>query len=140
GRRRLQAAEFERNPVGDLGLLAAGGHEQEILLPVVEESESGRRYIRSRKGAVAGFRLDRRLARYRRFSAAMLGEIRTNLVEGAGRDPGPVAQTGYQLAVVDDEPPEGGLGRLRRPAIVPYLTQNLIGGPRLSLTFRRPHD
>ena len=40
-RRRLQIAEFERNPVGDFGLLAAGRDEQQVFLPVVEEPETG---------------------------------------------------------------------------------------------------
>ena len=51
-RRRLQIAEFERNPVGDLGLLAAGRDEQQIFLPVVEEPEAGRHDIGRGGGAV----------------------------------------------------------------------------------------
>ena len=42
-RRRLQIAEFERNPAGDFGLLAAGRDEQQIFLAVVEKPEAGRR-------------------------------------------------------------------------------------------------
>ena len=42
-RRRLQIAEFERDPVADLGLLAAGRDEQQVFLAVVEESEARRR-------------------------------------------------------------------------------------------------
>ena len=42
-RRRLQIAEFERNPIADLGLLAAGRDEQEVFLAVVEEPEARRR-------------------------------------------------------------------------------------------------
>ena len=42
-RRRLQIAEFERDAVADLGLLAAGRDEQQVFLAVVEESEARRR-------------------------------------------------------------------------------------------------
>ena len=44
-RRRLQVAEFKRDPVGDLGLFAAGRDEQQIFLAVVEEAEARRRHV-----------------------------------------------------------------------------------------------
>ena len=56
-RRRLQIAEFERDAVADLGLLAAGRDEQQILLPVVEEPEARRR------DGVGGGRAVQRLGR-----------------------------------------------------------------------------
>jgi hypothetical protein len=42
-RRRLQVTKLERDPVADLGLLAAGRDEQQVFLAVVEESEARRR-------------------------------------------------------------------------------------------------
>jgi hypothetical protein len=71
----------------------------------------------------------------------MLGQIGANLVERAGGDLGAVAQPRYQLAVVDDEPAESGFGRARRAAIVPALTETLIGGSGggPALVFPDPH-
>src|SRR5512137_811158 len=60
----------------------------------------------------------------------MLAQIGADLVEGPGGDLGAVAQPRHQLAVIDDEPPEGGFGRLRRAAIIPDLTENLVRGSR----------
>ncbi len=128
-RRRLQIAEFERNPVGDLGLLAAGRDEQQVFLPVVEEPETGGLRCRARRQrrwppsqpAAACFAQRRR-------GLMMFGQIGADLVQRAGGDFGAVAQARHQLAVIDDEPPEGGFGRLRRAAIVPDFAENLVGG------------
>jgi hypothetical protein len=49
--RGMDVGEFERDAVGDLGLLAAGRDEQEIFLPVVEEAEARRRRGRLRLAA-----------------------------------------------------------------------------------------
>src|SRR5438105_14453916 len=67
-------------------------------------------------------------------SGPMLGEIRADLVERARRDPGAVAQPRRQLAVVDNQPPEGGFGRARLAAIVADFAKNLLGRRR---RFRR---
>src|SRR5258708_39696935 len=71
----------------------------------------------------------------------MLGQIGASLVEGASGDLCAVAQSRDQLAVVDDETPEGGFGGARRPAIIPDFPQNLIraSGSCLTLVFPAPH-
>jgi hypothetical protein len=139
-RRRLQVAELERNPVGDFGLLAAGRDEQQVFLPVVEEPEPGRddvgydRCTVDRLGARGSFGLRGGL------HGPMFAEIGAHLVERAGGDPGAVAKTRHQFAVVDDEPPEGGFGRLGRAAIVADFPENLVGGSNgLALVFPSPH-
>ena len=50
-RRRMDVGEFQRDAIGDLGLLAASRDEQEILLPVVEEPEPRRGHIQLRLAA-----------------------------------------------------------------------------------------
>src|SRR5664280_686551 len=70
----------------------------------------------------------------------MLGQIGADLVEGTGGDLCAVAQSRYQLAIVDDEPPESGLRGLRRAAIIPDFAENLIRGSGGStLVFPSPH-
>src|SRR5260370_12229318 len=54
------------NPVGDLGLLAAGRDEQQIFLPVVEEPESGRRDVGRDSRAIDGLGRGRLVLRRRR--------------------------------------------------------------------------
>src|ERR1700722_18400559 len=49
--RRMYVGEFERDAIGDLGLLAASRDEQEILLPIIEEPEPGGGDIRLRLAA-----------------------------------------------------------------------------------------
>jgi hypothetical protein len=58
-----------------------------------------------------------------------------------GRDLGAVAQPRHQLAVIDDQAPEGGFGRVGRAAKVPDLAENLVGGSggARALAFLDPH-
>ena len=71
---------------------------------------------------------------------ADVGQIGAHLVEGAGGDPGAVAQPRHQLAVVDHEPPEGRFRGLGLAAIIPDFTEYLIGGGgRVALAFLGPH-
>ena len=58
----------------------------------------------------------------------VFGQKGADLVQRAGGDPGAIAQARDQLAVIDDEPPEGGFGRLRRAAIFADFAENLVGG------------
>ena len=126
-RRWLQIAEFERNPVGDLGLFAAGRDEQQIFLAVVEEAEARRRDARPGGGVLGRRRWDGlQLGRPGR----MREEKGAHLVERFGRDVGAVAQPRNELAVIDGEPAEGGFRSLGGAAIIPDLAQNLAGGDR----------
>src|SRR5216684_4626458 len=109
------------------GLLAAGRDEQEIFLPVVEKPETRRRDVGRGKRGIGRPEGHRRCRSLRRQAGPMLGQIGADLVERPGGDLGAVAQPRYQLAVIDDQPPEGGFGRLRRAAIVPDFPQNLVG-------------
>jgi hypothetical protein len=61
-------------------------------------------------------------------AGAMLAEVSADLVQRAGRDLGAIAQARHQLAVIDHETAEGGLGRLRRAAKFPDLAQDLLRG------------
>src|ERR1700761_990965 len=71
----------------------------------------------------------------------MLGQVGPDLVEGARGDLGAVAQSRYQLAVVDDEPPERGFSRAGRTTIIPDFSENLVGGlgGGAILVFPGPH-
>src|SRR5262249_48846503 len=66
---------------------------------------------------------------------AMFVQIGPDLVERAGRDLGAVAQARHQLAVIDHEAAEGGLGGLRGAAEFADFAANLLrgatGGPAL---------
>ena len=47
----MKVCEFLPNPVGNYPLLAAGVHEQQVFLPVVEEAEAALlRQVRGRRG------------------------------------------------------------------------------------------
>ena len=132
GRGWMDIAEFERYPMGDVGLLAACRNEQQIFLPIVEEAEAGRLDVgfRLAEKTVPGRRPDRRNRR----RAAVLRNIRANFIEGAGRNLGAVAQTGDQLSVIDDASPERQFGRARFAAIIPDFPKNTFGSRRFGLT------
>ena len=127
-RRRMDVGEFQRDAIGDLGLLAAGRDEQEILLPVVEEPEARRRPI--------GFRLAARraaepcLARppqagfQRRWPAH--GQIELDLIERFGGNPRAVAEAGDKFSVVDDAASEGRFRGPRFATEIPDLAEDLL--------------
>ena len=150
----MNAGEFVGNAVGDFPLLAAGVHEQQILLPVVVKAEIAARIRvaalldgRERAGLFGAVR--RRRADGRRRSAGGLrgfptrhnrltsvagrmgGYIAPDAIQRIGGDAPPVAQAGYKLSVVYGGAPEGRFGEASLTAIIADFVEKFLGPQRL---------
>ena len=119
----MKVLQFEPDAGGDDLLFRAGGDEEQILLPVVEEPEvllpvrAGRRRIRGARLAPWRKAQERdELLRHRRHLGALLHHEGTHPLQGLGLDPRSVAQPRNELAVVDREPAEGRFRHLQPAA------------------------
>src|SRR5215831_4478095 len=137
-RPRMDIGEFEAHPRSYFPLLRAGVHEEQILLPVVEETEIALRIVADEPGSDRrhGCRFhDGQNSRRRRLeqkAAARRSAVRiarhegSDAIERVGRDTSAVAQTACELAVVDRTAAEGRFGEPPRPAKLADLLENLF--------------
>ena len=165
-RTRMDVGEFERDAVRDHPFLAAGVHEQQIFLPVVEEAEIAGRIgagLRptSPDAAPASTRLRSAPAAHaldHHRALALHAGIRAHegadAVERFGGDAAAIAQAAGQLAVIDRAAAEGGFGQTGLAAIVGDFLQQLLcvhrtpslcplawrksGEPDLRVAWRKP--
>ncbi len=107
-RPRMDAGQFQRHPLGDHPLLAAGVDEQQIFLPVLEKAKIATRVAL----------LQRHLKSARRRHAARRGrrDIGLDAIERIDGDALALAQPLHQLAVIDRPPPEGRFRHVRAAA------------------------
>src|SRR5262245_25944211 len=137
-RPRMDIGEFEAHPRSYFPLLRAGVHEEQILLPVVEETEIALRIVAGESGSDRrhGCRFhDGQNSRRRRLeqkATARRSAVRIARHEGAdaiervGRDTSAVAQTTCELAVVDRTAAEGRFGEPPRAAKLADLLEDLF--------------
>ena len=135
-RARMDVGEFVGDAARHLPFLAAGVDEQQIFLPVVEETEVALRVGRPcggggrRPAAAAGAAGRASRARSMIVGAPVRGVRRhetVDAVERVGGDAPAVAQPRRQLAVVDRAAAEGRFGKPGLPAIIGNFLQQLLG-------------
>src|SRR5262249_13520474 len=149
-RPRMDIGEFEAHPRGYFPLLRAGVHEEQILLPVVEETEIALRIVADQPGSDRrhGCRFhDWQNSRRRRLeqkAAARWSAVRIARHEGAdtiervGRDTPAVAPTTGALALVDPRRAEGRFGEPPRAANLADLLEDLFVHGALPAGSQRP--
>jgi hypothetical protein len=120
----VDVGELERDAIGYLGLLAASRNEQEILLPVVEETEPGGGHIRLRLAARRADKADGRVLSSRRRRPAHR-QVGSDFVEGFGGDPCAVAKPRNKFSVVDDAASECRFRCPRFAAKISDLSEDL---------------
>ena len=110
--------EFQRHPLGDHPLFAAGMDEQQVFLPVLEEAEIAAGI------ALLGRHLE---AARRRHPARHRGrDIGLDPVQGVDGDALALAQPVHQLAVIDRAAAEGRFRHIGLAAEFGNLAQNLV--------------
>ena len=132
--------QFERDAARHHPLLRAGVHEQQILLPVVEETEVAQRvgWARRMRDRHRAFRAHRRVQRGRaldhqrareRGLVAMARHEAADAVERLGGDAPAVAQAACELAVVDGAAAEGRFRQAHLTAeIGDFLQDDIVHG------------
>ena len=123
----MDVGEFERDAMGDLGLLAAGRDEQEIFLPIVEEAEAGRGRVRLRLAARRGDEAGQACGPWRGLQRGpAYGQKGADLLQRFRGDPRAVAKPRDELPVVDDAPSEGRFRGPRFATEIPDLAEDLL--------------
>src|SRR6476660_3674398 len=137
-RPRMNVGELKTHARSDFPLLRTGVHEEQILLPVVEETEIALRIITGEPGRHRrhGCRFhdgqNSWRSRLEQHAAARRDTVRIARHEGAdaiervGRDPPAVAQTTCQLAVIHRAAAEGRLGEPPHTAKFADLLEDLF--------------
>jgi hypothetical protein len=113
----MDAGQFQRQPVGDHPLFAAGVHEQQVFLAVLEKPEIA--------AGVALFRGYLEPAR-RGDGSHGCGDEGLNPVQRIDGDALALTQPGDQLAIVDRATAEGRFGHVRLAAEFGDLGQDLV--------------
>ena len=117
-RPRMDGGQFQRDPLRDHPLFAAGVDEQQVFLAVLEETE-----IASR---VALFGRHHEPARRRHPAGRGGGDIGLDAVQRIDGDPLALPQAVHQLAVIDRPPPERRLRHVGLAAEFGDLGENLV--------------
>ena len=144
-RTRMDIGELHADALRDFPFLAAGVHEQQIFLPVVEEAEIALRVVarlaggdRRRRRLDHGQRRGRRRveqhAAARRRGVDVARHEAADALERIGGDAAAIAQAVGELAVIDRAAAEGGFGEAALAAEFADLLEDLIvhGGVSLS--------
>ena len=100
----MQAGQFQRHPVRDHPLLAAGMDEQQVFLPVLEKAEIA--------AGVAFFGRDLQTPRRRHPARCGGRDIGLDAIQRIDGDALALAQAMHQLAVIDRAPAERRLGHI----------------------------
>src|SRR5579875_1524198 len=137
GRARMDVGELEPDAGCDLPLFRAGVHEQEVFLPVVEETEitfriaAGRRRRRRRRRrryrpyVLHGWRVEEH-APPPRPRVGIARHEGADALERVGGNATAVAKAACQFAVIDGAPTESRLGESARPAKFGDFLQDLF--------------
>ena len=114
----VDTAEFQRHPLRDDPLFAAGMYEQQVFLAILEKPEVAT--------GIALLGQDFKATRWRYPARRRGGDIGLDAVEGVDGDALALAQPVYQLAVVHGAAAKGRLGHIGLTAEVGNLAQDLV--------------
>ena len=114
----MNAGEFQRHPVRDHPLLAAGMDEQQVFLPVLEKPEIA--------AGIALLGRDFEAPRRRHAARHRGGDIGLDPLQRVDGDALALAQTVHQLAVVDGAAAESRLRHIGLAAEFGNLAQDLV--------------
>ena len=133
----MDVGELHADAIGDLPFFAAGVHEQQIFLPVIEEAEVARRVVaglaggdrqrrrRNRRQSDGGGGIEHDAAASRRGFNAVRHEA-ADALQRIGGDAPAIAQAAGELTVVDGAAAEGRFGETAPAAEFADLLENLL--------------